>query len=386
MRRWHTGAVRDAFALDPDLTHLNHGSFGAVPRVVSRRQREVRDRAEANPMRFHRVELPGLRAAAREVAAGFLGVRPDEAALVRNVTEAAATVVASLVEQRRLGRGDVVVLNSQTYESVRRTVASWCARTGATYRVVDVPVEAKPADVTAGYAAAVASGDVRLVVVDAVTSTTGALLPVTDICEVAARHGSLSFVDGAHVLGQLAVVPSATGADFWTGTWHKWGFAPRGTSVLWAAPAERDRLRPLTTSWNAGLPFPLPFDTHGTDDYSGWLSLDAAVAFWREAGGRLISERSRRMLDDAAAMLTGVLGTSAPVPVDPAPCLRLVPLPAGVACDEEAADALYQRLSAAGVEVQVVAYDGQGYVRLSGAVYNEPADYARLAELLPRVV
>ena len=60
--------MRDAFDLDPAVVHLNHGSFGAVPRVVAETQRSWRDRAEANPMRFFRVELPGLRVRARETA------------------------------------------------------------------------------------------------------------------------------------------------------------------------------------------------------------------------------------------------------------------------------------------------------------------------------
>ncbi len=78
--------MRDAFDLDPSLTHLNHGSFGAVPRVVTEHQRRVRARAEANPMRFFRVEGPALKAEARQVAGDFLGVGADEVALLRNPT------------------------------------------------------------------------------------------------------------------------------------------------------------------------------------------------------------------------------------------------------------------------------------------------------------
>ena len=139
--------MRDAFCLDPSITHLNHGSYGTVPRVVAEEQRRFRDRAEANPMRFFRVEAPGLRAEAREVAAQFLGVGADEVALVRNVTDATATVLASLHEQGRLGPGDVIVLNEQGYESVKRSVAHWCGRTGASYHVVSFPVGADAARV-----------------------------------------------------------------------------------------------------------------------------------------------------------------------------------------------------------------------------------------------
>jgi isopenicillin-N epimerase len=63
-----------------------------------------------------------------------------------------------------------------------------------------------------------------------------------------------------------------------------------------------------------------------------------------------------------------------------------VPLPDGVATTEDDADRLYEALSARRVEAQVVAYGGRGWIRLSGAVYNEPADYERLADVLPDVI
>jgi isopenicillin-N epimerase len=389
--------VRDAFSLDPSITHLNHGSFGAVPRAVAEAQQRVRERAEANPMRFFRVESPGLKAAARATAAEFLGVGGEEVALVRNVTQAAATVLASLHEQGRLGPGDVIVLNDQSYEAVKRSVAHWCGRTGASYHAVSFPVSADAARVVQAYrhsfeVVASRGGAVRLVAVDHITSPTGSVLPVAEVCAVAREFGALSLVDAAHVPGHVDASPPATGADFWTGTWHKWGFAPRGTSALWVAESEREGLLPLTTSWNHGQPFPRPFDTHGTDDYSGWFSLEAAVAFWREAGGLDLGERGRALLDEGAAVVdeavrrTGRPRGDGALPTDPSPCLRLVALPDGVGDTEESADSLYQALSARAVEAQVVAFGGRGWIRLSGAPYNEPGDYERLAAVLPEVI
>jgi isopenicillin-N epimerase len=388
-RRWHTDAVRDAFCLDPAVTHLNHGSFGAVPRVVAEAQDRARRHAEENPMRFFRVEIDGLKERAREVGAGFLDVGADEVALLRNVTVAASTVLASLAEQGRLGRGDVVVLAESGYESVRRTVDRWCARTGASYVVATWPVDADDDAVVAAFRAAVdgAQGDVRLVVVDAISSPTGALLPASRVCEVAREHGALTMVDAAHVPGHVEARPARSGADFWTGTWHKWGFAPRGTTALWVTEAEREGIQPLTTSWNHGGRFPLPFDTVGTDDYSAWFGLETAVEFWRQAGGLGIGERAVRLLDAGAAVVAeAVERVDVPAPRHPSPCLRLVPLPDGVAATEADADALYERLSASHVEAQVVAHAGRGWIRLSGAVYNEPADYEHLAEVLAAAI
>ena len=81
--------VVDLFELDPALTHLNHGAFGAVPRVVREAQDRARARIEAGPMRAFRDELPHQLASARETAAAFLGLAPDSAALVRNAARVA---------------------------------------------------------------------------------------------------------------------------------------------------------------------------------------------------------------------------------------------------------------------------------------------------------
>ena len=44
--------ARLLFSLDPAVSYLNHGSFGAVPISVQRTQQRLRDEIEANPMKF----------------------------------------------------------------------------------------------------------------------------------------------------------------------------------------------------------------------------------------------------------------------------------------------------------------------------------------------
>ena len=83
---------------------------------------------------------------------------------------------------------------------------------------------------------------------------------------------------------------------------------------------------------------------------------------------------------------TGLARSDVRLPAEPAPCLRLVSLPDGVADTEQKADVVYLALSALKVEAQLVAYGGRGWIRLSGALYNEPADYQRLADVLPKVL
>ena len=381
--------MRDAFALDPTVVQLNHGSFGAVPSVVLEAQRRIRDRIEANPLRFHRVEVPGLKAEARRVAGDFLGVAADDVALVRNVTHGAATVLASLTSNGRLGAGDAVVLAPHTYESIRAMVTRLCRQMGASVEIADFPLDADPDAVVNAHNIAFERVRGRghrpcLVVIDHIASPTAAVSPVERLSAAARDAGALVLVDAAHVPGQLSARPEATGADYWTGSWHKWGFAPRGTTALWASAEQRDTLEPLATGAPDGTPFPLAFDRTGTDDATGWYCLADAVEFWNECGGPAIAERSRVLLADGAALLAEVLpAVDAPMPVDSAPCMQLVALPDGAASTSMDAAALYERLSEHGFEVQVVPYAGHGYLRLSASVYNELEDYERLAKVLP---
>ena len=89
-------SVVSEFGLDPDVLHLNHGAYGVAPVAVRRAAAQWRERAERNPHRFNRVELTGLIAAARGEAAKFLGLDPDQAAWVRNVSEGVSAILGSL--------------------------------------------------------------------------------------------------------------------------------------------------------------------------------------------------------------------------------------------------------------------------------------------------
>ena len=71
-------AVRDLFLLDPDVTFLNHGSYGACPRPVFERYQRWQRELEREPVEFLGRRLPGLLAEARAALASYVGARPDD--------------------------------------------------------------------------------------------------------------------------------------------------------------------------------------------------------------------------------------------------------------------------------------------------------------------
>ena len=118
----------------------------------------------------------------------FLGVGADEVAMVRNVTQATAVVLSNLAAQRpararRRGRPRRAGLRVGTSQR-----AHWCERSGASCAVVTHPVDVDDAGIVgclvdAACAEVAARGDrVALVIVDQITSPTGALLPAAAIC------------------------------------------------------------------------------------------------------------------------------------------------------------------------------------------------------------
>ncbi|MFG2520837.1 aminotransferase class V-fold PLP-dependent enzyme [Streptomyces sp. NPDC048527] len=372
------------WALDPDVRHLNHGSFGAVPRTVIEELHALRAEMETNPDRWFR-ELPERVAQARTEIAGYLRTAAQSLALVPNASAGVSTVLASLA----LPRGSEVVITDHAYGAVAMGVARAAARSGARVRTVHVPLDATPEQITARFADALTDpqAPTSLVVVDQVTSATARLFPVADITRHAHSAGALVLVDGAHAPGMLAdPLAQAGDADFWVGNLHKWPCTPRGTAALVARGDRAQELYPLTDSWGAPDPFPLRFDQQGTVDLTPWLAAPRSLEFvekrfgWEAARGRIteLAGEAQRMLADALGTDTAAVGGSE------APAMRLVPLPDGTATDQTAAHALQHHLSVAiGCETAVTTWHGRGYLRLSAHLYNDRADYAHLAEHLP---
>ncbi|MEV5447855.1 aminotransferase class V-fold PLP-dependent enzyme, partial [Streptomyces sp. NPDC052644] len=226
--------------------------------------------------------------------------------------------------------------------------------------------------------------------VDQLTSATARVLPVAALVAVAREHGIPVLVDAAHVPGMLPVQVDAIGADFWVGNLHKWGFAPRGTAVLVVAPSWRTRIEPLVVSWQQAEGFPGNVEWQATLDYTSWLSAPAGLYALRSLGvervrahNAALAAYGQRVVGDAL----GVPPADLPDPGGPGVAMRIVPLPAGVAGSLEEAAALRGRIAERlATEVAVMAWHGQGWLRLCGQVYNTPDEYERLAARLPALL
>src|SRR5215468_7082991 len=238
---------RSLFSFDPEVSYLNHGSFGAVPRAVREVHRALLDEVDRNPMAYAR-SMPDRVAAARERLARYIGADPAGAAFVANATTGVATVLHTLSATGDLSAGDEVLVNDHTYPGVRIGLDRFARRTGVVVRRIHVPLDANDEEIVALLLDAVQPAT-RLAIVDQIPASTAKLFPVAAIAEAMRGVGVPVMVDAAHVPGMIDAEVEAIGADFWVGNFHKWGLAPRATALLCVAPQWRERMEPLVPTY-----------------------------------------------------------------------------------------------------------------------------------------
>ena len=380
-------AWRASWPLEPGLTYLNHGTVGVTPLRVLETQRAIRDDIERNPSRYllrelseivvgqPRADRPRLRQAADAVGE-FVGVPGADLVFVDNTTTGANAILRSSPIQA----GDEILVSDFGYGGVIRAVTFAARERGAIVRTAAMPYPVRSADeVTEAFAAAI-TPNTKLAVVDHITSESGLVLPLAAIAERCHARGVPVLADGAHAPGAIPLDIPSLGVDWYVGNLHKWLWVPRSSGILWTSPARQPALHGSVISWGLDRGFHAEFDMPGTRDPSPHLSAPAAIAFMRELGVDAVRQHNHALAWNGAHHLAERWGTDFVTPEAMIGTMATVMLPEqlGSTADDAARlrDAL---LFGDRIEVQVHAFRGRLYVRISGQIYIEPADIDRLA-------
>ena len=375
-------AIRGEWALDPDFLTVNHGSYGATPRIVLAAQDEWRRRMEAQPTRFFSRELPGALRDAAAALAGALSAEPDDVVFVPNATTGCNAVLRSM----RLSASDEILHASHVYNAVRNTMVYVAERSGAKVVSAELPFPRPDKKTVLANIEKAITKNTRIAVIDHITSPSGLVLPIAEIVALCHAAGVPVLVDGAHGPGQVPLDLKTLDADWYVGNCHKWWSAPKGCGFLYARDDHRTELHPVTISHGYGAGFTKEFDWTGTIDPTAYLALPAALDFFNQLGGAALMERNRLLAAEAGALLASTLGTEVGARPEMAGAMALVRLPFDMSPTREAVVPVRAILQAAGTDCPVHGLAGGPWLRLSAYAYNEMADYKRLAELLPGVI
>jgi len=387
---------RAHWTLDPAIAFLNHGSFGACPRPVLEAQDRLRARLEAEPVRFMVRELePGLDAARAAIGA-FVGADPDDIAFVPNATTGVNTVLRSL----DFRPGDELLTTDHVYNACGNVLDVVAAPRGARVVRAAVPFPSKGPDEVVDAVLASVRPTTRIALLDHVTSATGVVLPIERLVAELAKRDVDTLVDGAHGPGMVPLDLNALGAAYYTGNFHKWVCAPKGAAMLWVRRDKQAQVRPLVISHGANSPrkdrsrFRLEFDWGGTDDPTPYLCVPDALRFLEgllPGGWPALMAHNRAKALAMRARLAGRLGATLPCPDAMVGSLAAIQLPDARRSPPPGAPApLYQTalqtalVERHGIQVPIIEWftPMRRFVRISAQVYNDPAEYDRLADAL----
>ncbi len=377
-------SLKKHFLLDPSVTFLNHGSFGATPKPVFKEYQRWQRISENQPVEFYGRRFADLMRESRVALGDFLGTDAKNLVYAQNVTIALNIVARSL----ELGPGDEVLSTNHEYGALNRTWRFLSKERGFAYINQSVDLSSHRAFIES-FLQGVTS-NTKIIFLSHITSPTATIFPIEEIIRHAKEKNIITIIDGAHVPGQIPLHLDSLGADFYGGNLHKWLCAPKGAGFLYARPEVQHLLKPLVVSWGyePELPGDSTFIDHhewwGTRDISAFLTVPTAIRFqqdqdWAEvraACHRLAVETWKRIHD-----LTGC----APLHSDPELWFAQM-IVATLPADTDLAALKARLYNEHRVEIPVIDWNEKKLIRLSVQGYNTKRDMDTLLFALKKLL
>jgi len=382
--------LRDFFQLDPTVTFLNHGSFGATPKPVFEIYQEWQRRLERQPVLFLGRELDALLKESRQALGEYLNAETDDLIYIPNATHGVNIISRSL----SLQGGDEILTSDHEYGACDYSWDFSCMKTGAKYirQPIRLPVHTEEEIVEQFWLGVTPA--TKAIYLSHITSSTALRMPVEKICQRAKQAGILTMIDAAHSPGQIPVDLQDLGADMVFGNCHKWMLSPKSAAFLYVRKEVQYMVEPLIVSWGFNAPaetttgsrFVDLFQWTGTKDPAAALSVPKAIQFMKENDWDEVRHECHLLLRQAIERICRLTGLPPLYPLDSNfySQMGIAPLPPsdiGLLKSR-----LYDEYK---IELPLIQWQDQQFLRISVQGYNAQADIDRLVEaskvLLPQV-
>ena len=289
--------MKDLYLLDPHITFLNHGSFGACPKPVFESYQNWQRKLEKQPVQFMAVDVYEHLKHARDRLGEFIGCSGEHLIFVPNPTTAVNTIIRSL----DLGKGDEVLSTNHEYGSLIRAWELIAEENGFRFIQQKFPLPLTSHTDFVEYFWEGVNINTKVIFLSHITSATGLIFPVEEICKLARSAGIMTIIDGAHAPGHIPLNINELDPDVYTGACHKWLSAPKGSSFLYVKKDLQPSIKPLIISWGEAGDDPGPSQFlknnqyQGTRDPSAFLAVPAAIDFQKEHNWNTVKKSCREL-------------------------------------------------------------------------------------------
>jgi isopenicillin-N epimerase len=382
--------LKKYFYLNPSVTFLNHGSFGATPKPVFEEYQNWQLRLERQPVLFLGREYDHLLYDSRMVLGKYLNADPEDLTYIPNATHGVNIIARSL----KLAPGDEILTTDHEYGACDYTWDFICSKVSAKYihQRISLPVQSDDEVVSQFWQGV--TPQTKVIYLSHITSATALRLPVEKICQLAKAAGILTVVDAAHSPGQIPVDLQKLGADVAFGNCHKWMLSPKGAAFLYVREDLQHLVDPLIVSWGfnptpettTGSRFVDLLQWTGTKDPSAALTVPAAIRFMEEHHWDAVRTKSHELLRSGLEQICELVKMPPLYPLDSDLYFQMgiAPLPASNLAVLKSR--LYDEYK---IEVPLVQWQDRQFVRISVQGYNSQSDVdalvAALHDLLPQV-
>ncbi|MBT7518949.1 MAG: aminotransferase class V-fold PLP-dependent enzyme [Candidatus Marinimicrobia bacterium] len=375
--------MKDWFLLDPDITFLNHGSYGACSKPVFKEYQDWQQKLENQPVQFMTNQVYSAMEKSRESMSQFVECDEEELVFFQNPTTAVTNVIYNL----DLKPGDEVLMSNHEYGALVRAWKMWGEKTGVNIIQQDIsmPLTTKKNFIENFWTGV--TDQTKVIFLSHITSSTALIFPIEKIIKLAKEQNILTIIDGAHVPAHIPLNIHELGCDFYTGACHKWLCAPKGSSFLFVKKEHQDWVKPVVVSWGKDGDDPSPsefiqnFQWQGTRDMSAFLTIPTAINFYIKEI-RPYQESCKKIIQDTYSEFPSVLNTE-PISAGREWLAQLVahPLPKNIPSNLK--KRLWEEYQ---IEIPVFEWSGQEFVRVSIQVYNTQKDVDLLMSALRSLI
>lgn len=377
-------SLKSQFLLDPNITYLAFGSFGACPKPIFEDYQKWQLELEREPAQFMMFNGPAYLKKSREALAKYINCDADDLVYTTNPSYAVNIIAKSF----DLNAGDEILTTNLEYGALDRTWNYYCKRAGAKFirQHITLPLVSKEKFIEDFFKGL--TNKTKAIFISQITSSTALIFPVKEICEIAKSKGLFTIVDGAHVPGHIPVNLAEIKADVYTGACHKWMMTPKGNSFLYVKKEYQKLFDPLVVSWGyeSAAPSHSQFlDYHqmqGTRDFSAFLTTEASIKFLKEHNWEKVAADCRRLGQSNYKRFCDLLGSTPLAPISDEFLGQMCSIPVKTNEPEKLQRELFEKYK---IEIPVMRHENHVFIRYSIQAYNTQQDLDLLYKALEEI-
>lgn len=229
--------VRKQFLFPGDYAYFNTGGLGASPLMVRNTVKQKMDSEDTYPSAGHDEDDWWK---IKEDVARLLGpgVKKEEIAFTSSATEGINIILNGLPWKK----GDRIVTSTHEHVALNVPLLNKMKTAGVEVKIFEPDLKDAMGNVRS--IEKLINKRTRLIFTSHVTCTTGQVMPLKEIAQLAKSRGILFALDGAQAVGQTPLDLKAIDVDFYAFSGHKWLLGPKRTGILYVRQELLDTLKP----------------------------------------------------------------------------------------------------------------------------------------------